>query len=61
MVEYHFHAFDPYLDAVKKSLFELLEYADHFNFRLGVENRYHYHDLPLLLMGYVSCISQRNK
>jgi HAD superfamily hydrolase (TIGR01549 family) len=36
----------PYLEAVKKSLVELLDYAGRFNIRLGIENRYHYFDIP---------------
>ncbi|OGO65179.1 MAG: hypothetical protein A2029_16530 [Chloroflexi bacterium RBG_19FT_COMBO_47_9] len=36
----------PRLNAVKKSLNELLEYADQFRIRLGLENRYHYMDIP---------------
>jgi sugar phosphate isomerase/epimerase len=36
----------PHLEAVKKSLLELLEYAGHCNIRLGLENRYHYFDIP---------------
>lgn len=36
----------PRLEAVKKSLGELLEYAYHSGTRLGLENRYHYLDIP---------------
>jgi sugar phosphate isomerase/epimerase len=36
------------LDAVKKSLVELVDYAAHYNVKLGLENRYHYMDIPLL-------------
>ncbi|HKJ26148.1 MAG TPA: TIM barrel protein, partial [Anaerolineales bacterium] len=36
----------PHLIAVKKSLKELMEYAAQFNIRLGIENRYHYYDIP---------------
>jgi len=36
----------PRLIAVKKSLTELLVHADQFNVRLGLENRYHFMDLP---------------
>ena len=32
----------PYIEAVKKSLLELLEYARPIKVRLGIENRYHY-------------------
>jgi sugar phosphate isomerase/epimerase len=35
------------LEAVKRSLNELLEYAHRYNIRLGLENRYHYMDIPL--------------
>jgi sugar phosphate isomerase/epimerase len=37
---------DPRLNAVKKSIIELLEYADPMNVSLGLENRYHYMDIP---------------
>ena len=36
----------PRLEAVKKSLVELLAYAGRFGIRLGLENRYHYMDIP---------------
>ncbi len=36
------------LDAVKKSLVELVDYAVRYNVKLGLENRYHYMDIPLL-------------
>ncbi len=36
------------LDAVKKSLRELLDYAALFDIRLGLENRYHWLDIPTL-------------
>jgi HAD superfamily hydrolase (TIGR01549 family) len=38
----------PRLEAVKKSMLELLEYAGQFRIRLGLENRYHYFDIPTL-------------
>ena len=38
----------PRIQAVKKSLNELLEYADRFKVKLGLENRYHYMDIPIL-------------
>jgi FMN phosphatase YigB (HAD superfamily)/sugar phosphate isomerase/epimerase len=38
----------PCLEAVQKSLSELLEYAGRFDLRLGLENRYHILDLPSL-------------
>lgn len=37
----------PYLEAVQKSLVELLAYAGQSGIRLGLENRYHYVDLPI--------------
>ncbi len=38
----------PRLEAVMKSLLELLEYAAPLGVRLGLENRYHYMDIPIL-------------
>ncbi len=38
----------PRLRAVKKSLRELLEHAEIFNVKLGLENRYHYMDIPII-------------
>jgi len=38
----------PHLEAVKKSLAELIEYASLPSIRLGLENRYHYFDIPTL-------------
>lgn len=38
----------PCFEAVKKSLLELLDYAARFRIRLGLENRYHYFDIPTL-------------
>ena len=38
----------PRFEAVQKSLLELLEYAGQFRIRLGLENRYHYFDIPAL-------------
>lgn len=38
---------EPHLEAVRKSLLDLLEYAGKFHIRLGLENRYHYMDIPL--------------
>ncbi len=36
------------MESVKKSLHELLEYASRSGVRLGLENRYHYYDIPNL-------------
>lgn len=36
------------LDAVRRSLVQLAEYAGQAGVRLGLENRYHYLDIPLL-------------
>ena len=38
----------PRLEATRKSLVELLQYAAPFGIRLGLENRYHYMDIPIL-------------
>jgi len=39
---------EAHLESVKESLGELLEYAARFNICLGLENRYHYQDMPIL-------------
>jgi sugar phosphate isomerase/epimerase len=39
---------DVRLEATKKSLLELLNYAARFSIRLGLENRYHWLDIPTL-------------
>lgn len=39
---------DANLDAVRRSLVELTEYVGRAGVRLGLENRYHYLDIPLL-------------
>ncbi len=36
------------LEAAQKSLRELIDYAGQYHIRLGLENRYHYLDIPLL-------------
>ena len=38
---------EPRLSAVQKSLSELIKYAGTFGVCLGLENRYHYMDIPL--------------
>jgi sugar phosphate isomerase/epimerase len=38
----------PRFEAVEKSLSELLDYAGRFGIRLGLENRYHFMDIPVL-------------
>jgi sugar phosphate isomerase/epimerase len=38
----------PRIQAVKKSLVELIEYADQYSVKLGLENRYHYMDIPTI-------------
>jgi len=38
----------PHLEAVKKSLLELLDYSAQLHICLGLENRYHYFDIPNL-------------
>jgi FMN phosphatase YigB (HAD superfamily)/sugar phosphate isomerase/epimerase len=48
LVELRASLVGPFLEAVKKSLLELLDYASFFKIRLGIENRYHYLDLPTL-------------
>ena len=39
---------EPHLAAVRKSLAELIEYASLSGIQLGLENRYHYFDIPTL-------------
>ena len=48
MIEDRAQLAPPRIEAVKKSLLELLDYASHFGIRLGLENRYHYYDVPTL-------------
>jgi sugar phosphate isomerase/epimerase len=38
----------PRIRAVRKSLVELIEYAEKLNVKLGLENRYHYMDIPTI-------------
>lgn len=46
LIESRARLIGPRFEAVKKSLLELLEYAGRFRIRLGLENRYHYFDIP---------------
>jgi len=46
MVERRLDLIGPRLEAVKKSLKELLNYSSQWRVRLGLENRYHYFDIP---------------
>jgi len=46
MVDKRRNLIAPCMAAVEKSLKELLEYAGHYGIRLGLENRYHYFDIP---------------
>ena len=39
---------EAHLEATRRSIQELLAYADRTGIRLGLENRYHYLDIPLL-------------
>jgi sugar phosphate isomerase/epimerase len=36
-----------HMQSVRRSMFELAEYADRMGIRLGLENRYHYLEIPL--------------
>ncbi len=47
MVESRSRHIEPCLAALTKSLQELLEHAGRHGIRLGLENRYHYYDIPL--------------
>ncbi|MHB8089479.1 MAG: HAD-IA family hydrolase [Anaerolineaceae bacterium] len=38
----------PHLEAVKKSLLEIIEYAKSVKMSIGLENRYRYYDIPLI-------------
>jgi sugar phosphate isomerase/epimerase len=52
----------PRLNSVKKSLNELLEYADQFKIGLGLENRYHYMDIPSIdEMGGLLSLADTNR
>lgn len=45
-IQYRQDQIVPRLKAVKKSLNELIDYANQFHVKLGLENRYHYMDIP---------------
>jgi sugar phosphate isomerase/epimerase len=52
----------PRLNSVKKSLNELLEYADQYKIRLGLENRYHTMDIPSIdEMGELLCLADSSQ
>jgi HAD superfamily hydrolase (TIGR01549 family) len=46
MVETRARQIGPYFESVKRSLRELIEYARGLGVCLGLENRYHYYDIP---------------
>ena len=46
LIDHRQKSIGPRLEAVKKSLHELLEHASRLKVRLGLENRYHYMDIP---------------
>ncbi len=46
LIDHRQKSIGPRLEAVKKGLHELLEHASSLNVRLGLENRYHYMDIP---------------
>jgi sugar phosphate isomerase/epimerase len=46
LIESRTRLIGPRFEAARKSLQELLEYAGQFRIRLGLENRYHYFDIP---------------
>lgn len=48
LIDFRAELAGPHLEAVKKSLAELIEYASLSGIRLGLENRYHYFDIPTL-------------
>lgn len=37
---------EPYLAAARESLLELVRFAEPFGIAIGIENRYHYHEIP---------------
>ncbi|MCC7364760.1 MAG: sugar phosphate isomerase/epimerase [Dehalococcoidia bacterium] len=38
---------EPYVEAARRSLRELVQYAEPLGVAIGIENRYHYHEIPL--------------
>jgi HAD superfamily hydrolase (TIGR01549 family) len=46
MIEIRSRQIGPYFEAVKRSLRELIDYASGLGVCLGLENRYHYYDIP---------------
>lgn len=46
MIEFRQGLITPCFEAVKKSLLELLDYAAPHHIKLGLENRYHFYDIP---------------
>jgi sugar phosphate isomerase/epimerase len=46
MIEVRAEAVEPHLESVKKSIRELLAYAKNKKVKLGIENRYHYMEIP---------------
>ena len=58
LVELRVSLAEPRLAAVEKSLQELIDYASRYEIRLGLENRYHYLDIPSLEeMGSLLCLA----
>jgi sugar phosphate isomerase/epimerase len=49
----------PYLEAVIKSLYEIIDYAKSVKMSIGLENRYRYYDIPVLdEMGFLLDLCQ---
>jgi sugar phosphate isomerase/epimerase len=46
MIQIRAELAEPHFESVKKSILELLEYAGNKNVKLGIENRYHYMEIP---------------
>jgi len=47
-IAYRHQYASPRINAVKKSIVELLDYAEKLDVKLGLENRYHYMDIPTI-------------